>query len=190
MLDGFPNQLTGSVKHLCLLDTAFCVNSSYPPILRPERKADLIIHLNYCAGSQTKASSAKKGSRPTPHRLLDLASEKLKPLSLMEVRCPDLRGVARWPSRNGFTRFTELIPILFLHLSISHIWQFFSCKEKKSLKSNLRASLVAQWLRTHLPTQGTRVRALVQEEPTCRGATKPVCYNYRACALEPASHNC
>ncbi|XP_023974054.1 cytosolic phospholipase A2 epsilon isoform X2 [Physeter macrocephalus] len=54
VLDGFPNQLTGSVNHLCLLDTAFVINSSYPPILRPERKADLIIHLNYCAGSQTK----------------------------------------------------------------------------------------------------------------------------------------
>uniref|UniRef100_A0A452G8Q5 Phospholipase A2 n=1 Tax=Capra hircus TaxID=9925 RepID=A0A452G8Q5_CAPHI len=54
VLDSFPNQLTGSVKHLCLLDTAFFVNSSYAPLLRPERKADLIIHLNYCAGSQTK----------------------------------------------------------------------------------------------------------------------------------------
>ncbi|XP_061024769.1 glutamine--fructose-6-phosphate aminotransferase [isomerizing] 1 isoform X3 [Eubalaena glacialis] len=37
---------------------------------------------------------------------------------------------------------------------------------------------------------GTRVGALVREHPTCRGATKPVCYNYRACSLEPASHNC
>ncbi|XP_040854011.1 cytosolic phospholipase A2 epsilon-like [Ochotona curzoniae] len=54
VLDGFPNQLTTSANHLCLLDTAFFVNSSYPPLLRPERKADLIIHLNYCAGSQTK----------------------------------------------------------------------------------------------------------------------------------------
>ncbi|KAB0374547.1 hypothetical protein FD755_013039 [Muntiacus reevesi] len=54
VLDGFPNQLTASVNHLCLLDTAFFVNSSYAPLLRPERKADLIIHLNYCAGSQTK----------------------------------------------------------------------------------------------------------------------------------------
>lgn len=80
MLDGFPNQLTGSVKHLCLLDTAFFVNSSYAPLLRPERKADLIIHLNYCAGSQTKVSAAEKGSHPTPHRLLHLASELLKPL--------------------------------------------------------------------------------------------------------------
>ena len=52
-----------------------------------------------------------------------------------------------------------------------------------------RASLVAQWLRIHLPMQGTRVRALVREDPTCLGATGPVCHNYWACALEPASHN-
>ena len=37
--------------------------------------------------------------------------------------------------------------------------------------------------------QGTWVRALVREDPTCRGATKPVHYNSWACALEPASHN-
>ena len=27
------------------------------------------------------------------------------------------------------------------------------------------------------------------EDPTCRGATKPVRHNYWACALEPMSHN-
>ena len=40
------------------------------------------------------------------------------------------------------------------------------------------ASLVAQWLRIHLPMQGTQVQALVREDPTCRRATKPVRYNY------------
>ena len=39
-------------------------------------------------------------------------------------------------------------------------------------------SLVAQWLRIHLPMQGTQVRALVREDPTCRGATKPMRHNY------------
>ena len=37
--------------------------------------------------------------------------------------------------------------------------------------------------------QGTQVQALVQEDPTCRRAAKPMCHNYWACALEPASHN-
>ena len=41
-----------------------------------------------------------------------------------------------------------------------------------------RASLVAQWLRIRLPTQGTRVRSLVREDPTCHGATKPAHHNY------------
>ena len=40
------------------------------------------------------------------------------------------------------------------------------------------ASLVAQWLRICLPMQGTRVRALVWEDPTCRGPTGPVSHNY------------
>ena len=41
-----------------------------------------------------------------------------------------------------------------------------------------RASLVVQWLRIRLPMQGTRVRALVWEDPTCRGASGPVSHNY------------
>ena len=39
-------------------------------------------------------------------------------------------------------------------------------------------SLVAQWLRLRLPMQGTRVRALIREDPTRHGATKPVAHNY------------
>ena len=46
------------------------------------------------------------------------------------------------------------------------------------IKEERRASLVAQWLRVCLPVQGTRVRALVWEDPTCRGATGPVSHNY------------
>ena len=46
------------------------------------------------------------------------------------------------------------------------------------LNQQYRASLVAQWLRIRLPMQGTRVRALVWEDPTCRGATRPVSHNY------------
>ena len=41
------------------------------------------------------------------------------------------------------------------------------------------ASLVAQWLGVCLLMQETRVRALVWEDPTCRGATtEPVSHNY------------
>ena len=58
-----------------------------------------------------------------------------------------------------------------------------------SKKLEIRASLVVQWLRIHQPMQRMRVQALVREDPTCHGATKPVCHNYWACTLELASHN-
>ena len=48
----------------------------------------------------------------------------------------------------------------------------------QGFKISAGASLVAQWLRICLPMQGTRVRALVWEDPTCRGATGPVSHNY------------
>ena len=45
-------------------------------------------------------------------------------------------------------------------------------------KKKSGASLVGQWLRISLPMQGTRVRVLVWEDPTCRGAARPVSHNY------------
>ena len=59
-------------------------------------------------------------------------------------------------------------------------WGFSEeCKISLTIKNqSLWASLVAQWLRVCLPMQGTRVRALVWEDPTCRGATKPVSHTY------------
>ena len=50
--------------------------------------------------------------------------------------------------------------------------------QKSSTKNTNWTSLVAQSLRIRLPMQGTRVRALVWKDPTCRGATKPVHDNY------------
>ena len=50
------------------------------------------------------------------------------------------------------------------------------------LKLHSWASLVAQWLGIHLPMQGTWFRVPVREDPTCRGAARPVSYNYWACA--------
>ena len=50
-------------------------------------------------------------------------------------------------------------------------------------------SLVTQGLGICLPVQGTWVRALVREDPTCCRETKSVHHNYWACALEPALHN-
>ncbi|NXO86721.1 PA24E phospholipase, partial [Sitta europaea] len=53
LLDAFPNDLRGNSEHLELVDAAFFFETSYPPLLRPERKVDVIIHLNYTGGSQT-----------------------------------------------------------------------------------------------------------------------------------------
>ena len=56
------------------------------------------------------------------------------------------------------------------------------CLKILCFKKSDRASLVAQWLRICLPMQGTRVRALVWEDPACRGAAGPVSHNCWACA--------
>ncbi|XP_054682495.1 uncharacterized protein LOC129206741 [Grus americana] len=55
VLDTFPNQLTQSEEFLSLVDTGFFINTSVMPLLKPERKVDVILHLNYSAGSQIQA---------------------------------------------------------------------------------------------------------------------------------------
>ena len=87
---------------------------------------------------------------------------------------------------------TSVLLIMLLPLYWKSLPKYFTvwCILFYSFKNIiLGTSLVVQWLRICLPMQGTWVRALVQEEPTCHGATKPVCHNYWACALGPMSHN-
>ena len=51
-------------------------------------------------------------------------------------------------------------------------------RKKETRSTETRASLVAQRLRILLPMQGTRVQALVREDPACCGATKSMRHNY------------
>ena len=41
-----------------------------------------------------------------------------------------------------------------------------------------QTSLVAQWLKIHLPLQGTQVQSLGGKDSICLRATKPVHHNY------------
>ncbi|XP_026880389.2 cytosolic phospholipase A2 zeta isoform X1 [Electrophorus electricus] len=45
--DSFPNKLTPVDSTLCLVDSGFAINSSFPPILRAHRRADIILSFNY-----------------------------------------------------------------------------------------------------------------------------------------------
>ena len=75
----------------------------------------------------------------------------------------------------------SIIPPLIYQQLLLISWIFtYENSNIFNLKSNQGASLVAQWLRICLPVQGTRVQTLVQEDPTCRGGTKPMRHNYWA----------
>ena len=92
--------------------------------------------------------------------------------------------------------FASVLPISTSQPSYSFSW-YTVCPGKKPMsllpsKPGLGTSLVAQWLRICLPMQGDTGAicqlylsktwtALVWEDPTCRGATRPVSHNYWAC---------
>ena len=66
---------------------------------------------------------------------------------------------------------------------IGNLYSYLDCLPWTVKDDLFRASLVVQWLRICLPMQGTRVQALVWEDPTCRGATGPVSHKYWACTF-------
>ena len=93
-----------------------------------------------------------------------------------------------WWQREGL-HLPAFLPCLAQLWDIVSLQQFPTWSSSWFKKRESGTSLVAQWLRIRLPMQGTQVQALVQEDATCRGATKPVRHNYWACALEPKSHS-
>ena len=65
-----------------------------------------------------------------------------------------------------------------------HRGQTYSSR-KQLFKDTHRTPLVVQWLRIHLPMQGTWIWSLIQKYSTCCRAAKPMHHNSWAQALEP-----
>ena len=92
-------------------------------------------------------------------------------------------GAGTWREQilNGpLTPISSFIPISS-HLEI---WKH------KERKHSFWTSLVSQWLRICLPTQGTWVWSLVQEDSTCCGATTSMgCRYWSLCTRKPVLQN-
>ena len=71
-------------------------------------------------------------------------------------------------------------------LKLEH-WE--SPSPKSFGRTQTGTSPVVQWLIIRLAIQGTPLWSLVWKDPTCCGATKPVCHSYWACAPEPTSRS-
>ena len=59
-----------------------------------------------------------------------------------------------------------------------------------TLKTRFWSYLVVQWLGVHPPVQKKRGPSLVQDDPTCLGATDSVCYSYWAHIRQLAKPAC
>ena len=99
----------------------------------------------------------------------------------------DLCGTQEW----GVFIIRRLLGILRFQYHSAWTWKTLWFLPESShvvkLKTLLETLLVVQWLRIHLPMQETWVQPLVWEDPMCHGATKLVCHNYWAGALQPAN---
>ena len=118
-----------------------------------------------------------------------------QPRDRIQVSCIAGRFFTIWDTReapeSNYTPIKKKKRIDFLHFSfrmniLSLYWMFSQIKtlwmtlEGSGLpvKKRMGTSLVCQWLRVHLPIQGTQVQSLIREDPTCHETTKPVPHNY------------
>ena len=110
----------------------------------------------------------------------------IKPMSLTSPALADMFFTTSATWETPTLRYqTEAIQFLRPQVSRTGVFKYlyvFKIKHKGT-------SLVAQWLRVHLPVQGTWIWSLVQEDSTRHGPTKSMGHNYRACTLEPLSRN-
>uniref|UniRef100_A0A8C3BAP3 Phospholipase A2 n=1 Tax=Cairina moschata TaxID=8855 RepID=A0A8C3BAP3_CAIMO len=108
VLENFPNQLTETAEFLCLADTAGYIDISYPPLMRPERKVDVVLHLNYSSGSQT--SYFLKQGIPFPKiHLSEEEKKNLKECYIFEdAETPEAPTVVFFPLVNDtFRKYKE-----------------------------------------------------------------------------------
>ena len=101
---------------------------------------------------------------------------------------------AVWRPGNGQER-AETLPLVYRDLPVLPAWHD-TAKLPFELKNNVNRIQqlgLPWWLSaTEFTCQcrKTWVRSLVSEDATCLKATKLVCHNYSACALESRSHSC
>ena len=75
------------------------------------------------------------------------------------------------------------------HLSfLAVLVRICRCKQHWTKQGETGTSLMVQWLRVHLPTQGTRVWPLVWQDSTCCRATNLILCNYWVRTLRWEAH--
>ncbi|KFO82912.1 Cytosolic phospholipase A2 epsilon, partial [Cuculus canorus] len=115
VLENFPNQLTETAEFMCLADTAGYIDISYPPLMRPERKVDVVLHLNYSSGSQTsplEEASKYFQKQGIPFPKIHLSEEEKKNLKecyiFEDAEIPEAPTVVFFPLVNDtFRKYKE-----------------------------------------------------------------------------------
>nr|XP_040131499.1 cytosolic phospholipase A2 delta isoform X1 [Ictidomys tridecemlineatus] len=106
-LDPIPSRLTPQEPQLCLVDPAYFINTSFPSLLRPGRKMDLILSFNCSLNSPFEALQqselyCKARGLPFPH--VELSPEdQLQPKEcylFSDPTCPEAPVLLHFPLVN------------------------------------------------------------------------------------------
>ena len=106
-----------------------------------------------------------------------LGTDMIPILWVMKLRLRKVKGQPHGHAANIWQRFEPKSTMLESTLYQS-VHKSYGVKIMSLQNWGPGASLVVRWLRIPLSTQGTWVQSVLWEDPTCRGATKPVHHDY------------
>ena len=141
----------------------------------------LLRYINYHVYTSRWADCGTSRQHSTPTLCDTLVCVQLGPFSssCLSLFPPEVQRTARSQCLVSLTvsaqRLWSRQNVLSFHQSFFHLIKFFT---KWHSIANKGTSLVLQWLRIHLPMQGTWVRSLVWEDSTSHRAAEPMNHNY------------
>ena len=107
-----------------------------------------------------------------------------KKLHRKKVRAWTAVAMFQWNCAHGLWHLTFTYFPTNQELNISFLE--FLCQPLNNIKSTLRGFSYGSVVKNS-PANAGDTGSLVEEDPTCHGAPKPVCHSYWACALGPGS---
>ena len=97
------------------------------------------------------------------------------PIVLIKICCLNFKLLLTVGEKYAFIPY---IKVPFNVLPIFQSWLFLGSMAHTHQSCTFKTSLMVQWIRIHLPLQGTWVQSLVGEDSACHRRLKPMHHNH------------
>ena len=162
----------------------------------------LAIQMALLSGNCYSDGGHRKVNKQLKHNVIDIIRGiSVEYFEILTMACETNREAVIIPvlqmRKLRFNKYNDLSKITNLVNGSLRTWTQFSwfltemflcCRSLYPMLCKIIKGYYVYW--QCIASAEDNVWSLVQQDPTCRGATKPMCHNYWACALEPGNYRC